>query len=180
MTRILGIDPGLRVAGYGCIEGTADQPTIIEAGVIRLVRSSPTPSVPDRLFELERDFEDLLDRVEPEAVAIEALFAHQNFPATAITMAHGRGVMLLCARRRNLRLIEYKPAAIKNAVAGSGQANKAQIQRSVQARFGLAEPPSPPDVADALAVALCAMQRLGLGLDDPVDPADSAKARQPK
>lgn len=164
--RVLGIDPGLRIAGYGCIEGELARPGIVEAGVIRLVRSGPTPSVSDRLLELERDFEDLLERARPEVVAIESLFAHQNFPATAITMAHARGVMLLSVRRRGLRLVEYKPAVIKNAATGSGRASKQQMQLAIQEIFRLDEPPSPPDVADALAVALCAQQRLALGLDD--------------
>lgn len=172
--RILGIDPGLRVAGYACIEGTADRPAIIEAGVIRLVRGSPTPSVPDRLFELERDFEDLLDRVEPDIMAVEGLFSHPDHPSTMLSTAHARGVMLLGARRRRMQIAEYKPAIVKNAVAGSGQAKKGEMQRAVQSRFSLAEPPSPPDVADALAVALCAMQRRGLGLDD------AASAGKPK
>lgn len=159
-TRILGIDPGLRITGYGCIEGTPDNPALIEAGVIRLVRGSgPTPSVASRLVELEQDLLDLIDRTRPSVLAVEAVFAHSVHPATAITMGHTRGVVLLVAQRANLDIVELAPKSIKQAMTGSGRASKQQMQFAVQTVFNLPEPPTPADVADALAIALAGSVR---------------------
>jgi crossover junction endodeoxyribonuclease RuvC len=116
-----------------------------------------------RLVELDADFRDLLERVKPEVVAVESLFAHYKHPATAIVMGHARGVLLLAIRRASLKLIEYKPNEVKKSLTGHGHAPKEQIQRAVQAHFGLAELPSPPDMADAMAIALCACRRLASG-----------------
>jgi crossover junction endodeoxyribonuclease RuvC len=158
--RIVGIDPGLRVTGYGCVSGSIGRPELIEAGVIRLARSGPTPPVADRLRELERDLVDLFERTNPTAVVVEALFSHARFPGSALTMAHARGVVLLCVRRMGLELVEIPPASVKRAVTGSGRASKSQMQETVQQIFGLPEPPSPPDVADALAIAVAGAVRL--------------------
>jgi crossover junction endodeoxyribonuclease RuvC len=150
--RILGIDPGLRVTGYACVDSApVGAGRIVEAGVFRFGKSP----VSDRLHELDTDFRELISRVEPGVVAIEGLFAHYKHPATAIIMGHARGVLLLAVRQAGLRLIELKPAQVKKSLTGFGQADKAQVQRAVQARFGLAEIPKPPDLADALAIALC-------------------------
>jgi crossover junction endodeoxyribonuclease RuvC len=87
---------------------------------------------------------------------------HYKHPATAIVMGHGRGVLLLAVRAAGLDLIELKPAEVKKSMTGNGQASKVQMQEAVQQAFGLAEPPSPPDVADALAIARCAQRRIGV------------------
>lgn len=188
--RVLGVDPGLRLTGYGCLDGLGDRPALVEAGVIRLVGAGrakepgfsrePTPaeelaaaiagktrrkrpsaaSVSSRLLELERDFVELLDRLKPDAVAVEQMFAHHKHPGTVIVMAHARGVLLLSIKRAGLRLVELRPTEVKKGLTGNGQADKVQMQRCVQSQFGLAEPPNPPDVADALAIALCASRRL--------------------
>jgi len=165
--RILGIDPGLRLTGYACLEGLGESPAIVEAGVFRLARrvGGEVRSISDRLFELDTDFREMLDRVKPDIVAVESVFAHYKHPATAIVMGHARGVLLLAVRSARLRLIEYKPNTVKKSLTGHGHAGKSQIQRSVQAHFGLAEPPEPPDVADAIAIALCACRRMVF--DDP-------------
>lgn len=185
--RFLGIDPGLRITGYGCIDGLGPDAKLIEAGVFRLGKTpapksftaSPvhpltlSPSrrailspakpaltpIPHRLAELDADFSALLDRLKPDTVAVESLFAHPKHPATAILMAHARGVLLLAVRRANLQLVELKPAAVKRFLTGNGQAAKDQMQRAIQSRLNLAAPPSPPDIADALAIALCASWR---------------------
>jgi crossover junction endodeoxyribonuclease RuvC len=178
--RVLGIDPGLRLTGYACLETTraSEVPLIIEAGVFRLVgsgskpaaapsskprtRTTPrvsAPSVSARLLELDRDLQELLSRVNPDHVAVESLFAHYKHPATAIIMGHARGVILLAIRRAGIPLLEFKPNLVKKSLTGHGHADKGQMQRSVQTFFGLAEPPSPPDVADAIAIALCACRR---------------------
>lgn len=160
--RVLGIDPGLRLTGYACLDGLGETPAIVEAGVFRLAPSGRAGSVSDRLFELDTDFRALLDRARPQVVAVEAVFAHYKHPATAIVMAHARGVLLLAVRAAGVRLIEYKPNSVKKSLTGHGHAGKSQIQRAVQDHFGLKDPPNPPDVADAIAIALCACRRLSV------------------
>lgn len=108
--RVLGIDPGLRVTGYGYVTGRVGSLTLVEGGVIRLVEGATRRPVSERLVELDQDLGDLLDRLEPDAVAVEGLFAHYKHPATAVVMAHARGVVLLAVQRRGLRLVELKPA----------------------------------------------------------------------
>lgn len=162
--RVLGIDPGLRITGYGCVEPRGGRAAIVEAGVFRLSRTGEgggAASVSQRLAELDEDFRALLGRVKPQVVAVEGLFAHYKHPATSIVMGHARGVLLLAVAQAGLRLVEMKPADVKKVTTGSGRAEKGQMQRAIQAEFGLAELPSPPDLADALAIALCAMHRVG-------------------
>ncbi len=160
--RVLGIDPGLRLTGYACLEGRADVPSIVEAGVLRLRqgRGTSAASVSERLEELDRDFRELLSRLAPHAVAVESIFAHYKHPATAIIMGHARGVLLLAIRAAGLPLVELKPNAVKKSLTGHGHAAKGQVQRAVQTLFNLDKPPEPPDVADAVAIALCASRRL--------------------
>lgn len=170
--RVLGVDPGLRLTGYACLdaaEGAPETPALVEAGVFRLTQRNhaddddagpkTAASVSARLVELDRDFRDALERLEPEVVAVESLFAHYKHPATAIVMGHARGVLLLAIRQAGRRLVELKPNEVKKSLTGHGHASKAQMQSAVQQVFALPEPPSPPDVADAIAIALCAARR---------------------
>jgi crossover junction endodeoxyribonuclease RuvC len=170
---VLGVDPGLRLTGYGCLDVASDgsgAPALVEAGVFRLSQRSrgedgegrvvaSAASVSARLAELDADFRAALERLVPEVVAVESLFAHYKHPSTAIVMGHARGVLLLAIRRAGCRLVELKPNEVKKSVTGHGHASKEQMQLAVQGVFGLAEPPSPPDVADAIAIALCASRR---------------------
>ncbi|MBS0190438.1 MAG: crossover junction endodeoxyribonuclease RuvC [Planctomycetes bacterium] len=168
----MGIDPGLRITGYGCIEAGDGGPVLIEAGVFRLGRAlsarerdevefrvGDAQSVSSRLSELDRDFRVVLDRLRPDVVAVEALFAHYKHPATAIVMGHARGVLLLAIRQMGMTLLEFKPTMVKKAVTGNGAAKKPQVQSAVRSLLGLAEIPEPADMADALAVAICASRR---------------------
>lgn len=157
--RVLGIDPGLSITGYGCVSGDIVRPDIVEAGVFRLARGSPVPAIGDRLVELDRDVRELIERVRPDLVAIEGMFAHKDHPGTVVKMAHARGVILLAARRAGIEVCELKPAEVKKAATGSGRATKEQMQLSVQSMFRLAQPPTPADLADALAIAACALRR---------------------
>lgn len=156
-TRVLGIDPGLQLTGYGVIEyrdaAATTTPTLLDAGVIRL---DTKRSVADRLVELERELCDLIEEMRPAVCAVEELYSHYAHPATAIIMGHARGVILLCVRRHNLKLVELPANRVKKSLTGHGHASKEQMQRSVQALFRLKELPEPPDVADAVAIALCA------------------------
>lgn len=173
--RILGIDPGTRITGFGCVEfpapargpigvrarrtgATLAGEVLVDAGVFRLKATLP---LDQRLMELEADLVGVMAELKPDVLAVEALFTHVDHPATALVMAHARGVVLLAGRRAGLTLVEVRPAEVKKAIAAHGRAGKDQMQRAVQAEFGLAEPPRPADVADALAVALCAGRRAG-------------------
>lgn len=157
--RFLGIDPGLRFTGYACMEGAGGwkEPKLIEAGVLKLAAKE---SVSDRLLELESDIAELIGRLKPDSVAVEQLFAHYKHPATAIVMGHARGVILLAVRKAELSLIELKPNSVKKHMTGHGHASKEQMQAAVKDRLQLAELPEPPDVADAIAIAMCAAMRM--------------------
>src|SRR5271170_1196389 len=149
---ILGIDPGLRLTGYGVIDYHPLRPKLIDAGVIRLNVKS---SLADRLTELDKEMGEILDEHKPAYCAVEQIYSHYAHPRTAVLMAHARGVILVSARRRGVELAEFPANRIKQSLAGHGHAGKGQMQRAIQSVWNLKEPPQPPDVADALAVALC-------------------------
>lgn len=153
--RILGIDPGTRITGYGVIDYRLDhplQPVLVDGGVLRFDEKQPLRF---RLVELERELDELIAETRPAAVAIEELYAHYNHPRTAIIMGHARGVMMLVATRRGLPVHEFSANRVKQSLTGHGHASKEAMQAAVQSTWKLAAPPEPPDVADALAVALC-------------------------
>jgi crossover junction endodeoxyribonuclease RuvC len=150
--RILGIDPGLQLTGYGVVD-YGQRPRIVDAGVIRLASKT---SIAQRLVELEAELRSLIADVKPHRCAVEKLYAHYNHPRTAILMGHARGVILLCAQRSNLELIEISANRVKKNLTGNGHASKAQVQRSIADLFKLKQLPEPADVADALAIAMCA------------------------
>lgn len=150
--RILGIDPGSLVTGYGVVDYRGTKPLLVDAGVIRLNGKTP---LEDRLVELEAELDTLVGETKPDICAVEQLYAHYNHPRTAILMGHARGVILLVARRRGVRVEQFAANRVKISVSGHGHASKSQMQKAIQAQWKLAKPPEPPDVADALAVALC-------------------------
>ena len=149
--RILGIDPGLHITGYGVVEVSAQQPKVCEAGIIRPSGKSMT----SRLLFLYNGIVEVIDQFHPQVVAVEQLYAHYQHPRTAILMGHARGVILLAAGQRNLPLVSYNATRIKKTITGNGRASKEQIQRTIERELRLDKTPEPPDVADALAVALC-------------------------
>ncbi len=150
--RILGIDPGLRLTGYGVLDYQPLRPKLVDGGVIRLKLKTP---LADRLVELEIELDALLDEHKPDVCAVEQLYSHYAHPRTAILMGHARGVVLLAARRRGVQVEQFAANRIKQSVTGHGHASKSQMQRAIQSQWNLDKPPDPPDVADALAVALC-------------------------
>jgi crossover junction endodeoxyribonuclease RuvC len=150
--RILGIDPGLRITGYGVVDFGMSQPKLIDGGVIRLTVKT---TLAERLAELEGGLVELLEEFHPDICAVEQLYSHYNHPRTAILMGHARGVILLAAQRRGVRIEQFAANRIKQAIVGHGHAGKMQVQKAIAGVFKLAKPPEPPDVADALAVALC-------------------------
>lgn len=153
--RILGIDPGLRLTGYGVIDwqpANPARPKLVDGGVIRL---STRASLADRLVELERELETIFVEHHPAYCAVEELYSHYAHPRTAILMGHARGVILLVANRHRAVICELAANRIKQSLTGHGHAPKQTITRAVQSLWRLPKPPHPPDVADALAIALC-------------------------
>lgn len=161
MRRILGIDPGLRITGYGIVALSARsiEPTLIEAGVLRLRASD---SMEKRLAQLHADVDALIVEHAPSAVAVEKLYAHYKHPRTAILMGHARGVILLAAQQHDLPVTHLPSTEVKKAFTGYGHASKHQMQRAVQSQLNLAELPQPPDVADAIAIAMTCARRMAL------------------
>ena len=156
---ILGIDPGFGITGYGLIEAGPDRqrtPRLVEAGILTSKKTSP---LPDRLNEIYRHFVELLEEYRPGALALEEIFSVGNFPKSAILIGHVHGIVLLGAAQRGIPVFTYYPVQVKRALLGYGHGTKAQTQRMVQRALGLAAPPQPDDVADALAVALCHAHR---------------------
>lgn len=150
--RILGIDPGLQITGYGVIDWKPARPALIDGGVIRLDIKAP---LPDRLVELAAELESLFVEHRPRVCAVEQLYSHYAHPRTAILMGHARGVILLIARRHDVIVRQFAANRIKKSLTGHGHASKLQVQRAIQSQWNLPTLPTPPDVADALAVALC-------------------------
>ena len=151
-TRILGVDPGLNVTGYGVLEVVAGKLRLSEAGVVR-GRSHGT--LAGRLGEIYAGVREVIVAHHPAVMALEEIFSHYDRPRTAILMGHARGVICLAAVQSDVPVVPYSATQIKRILTGSGRAPKSQIQRAIQYELGLAQLPEPPDVADALAVALC-------------------------
>jgi crossover junction endodeoxyribonuclease RuvC len=157
MYRVLGIDPGLNVTGYAAVDFGGGEPVIIEAGTLR---TSPRADMARRLAQIHTDLTELLGDLKPDLVAVEQLYAHYKHPRTAILMAHARGVLLLACRQAGLGVRSLAATHVKKGLTGNGHASKQQVQRAIQAVCKLKELPQPPDVADALAIALCAGRRV--------------------
>jgi crossover junction endodeoxyribonuclease RuvC len=148
----LGIDPGTARLGYGVVAG--DEPRAVAFGV---VETTGAAAMPERLAAIFDAVAALIAEHRPDALAVEQLFFARNV-TTAMTVGQARGVVLLAAARAGLPVAEYTPAEVKQAVAGYGRADKAQIQEMVRLILGLERVPHPDDAADALAVALCHAQ----------------------
>ncbi len=148
---VLGIDPGVSRCGYGCVERAGTVPRPVAAGVISTPPSDPLPR---RLAVIDSELRALLGELQPRVVAVERLFFQVN-ARTAMSVGQASGLVLAAAAQAGCEVVQYTPNEVKQAVAGYGSAPKEQVQRMVQTLLGLAELPSPPDAADALALALC-------------------------
>lgn len=150
--RILGIDPGTGILGFGVIDAGADgKAKLVDGGVIR------TPVHEEdsvRLLTIYDELEGIIKEHKPEAMSVEKLFFAQNV-TTAMTVSQARGVVLLVGIKNGLELFEYTPLQIKQALTGYGRADKKQIQEMVRIVLGLDQIPQPDDCADALAAAIC-------------------------
>ena len=150
--RILGIDPGLNTTGYGLLEIVGRQPRLVEAGV---VRSKSRGSLAERVREIYTGVLEAIESLRPEAMALEQLYSHYDRPTTAILMGHARGVICLAAAQHGIEVTDYSATQIKKILTGSGRAPKYQVQKAIERELNLSAPPEPPDVADALAIAIC-------------------------
>ena len=156
---VLGIDPGTAALGYGIVESTHGRLRAIDHGVLS---TSPDLAMPERLLAVHGLVSSLLAEHEPALLAVERLFFSRN-AQTAFGVGQARGVVLLAAAQRGVPVVEATPNEVKSAVAGYGAADKEQVQRMVQVVLGMAEPPRPDDAADALAIAVWAVNSAGSG-----------------
>jgi crossover junction endodeoxyribonuclease RuvC len=152
--RIVGVDPGLRITGYGVLEVAPRRPHVCEAGIIRPADDGAT-DLASRVHSIYKGIVEVVRQYRPEVMVVEQLYAHYEHPRTAILMAHARGVIFLAAAEHAIPLISYTPGRVKKTITGHGRAGKDQVQRTVQRELCLAAPPEPSDVGDALAIALC-------------------------
>lgn len=154
--RVVGVDPGLNVTGYAVVDPKKRGAFVVEAGVIRTKGASE--SLASRLEVIHQGILEVLDAYPPSALALEQVHSHIKHPATALLMAHARGVIMLAAALRGVPVFGYAPTRIKKSLTGSGKAPKEQMQHAIRMELGLEKLPEPHDVADACAVALCHFQ----------------------
>ena len=156
--RVVGVDPGLRNTGYGIVEGSGSSFSLVEAGLVSTVESDP---MSERVRGIYDDILAIFEETKPEVAAIEELYAHYKHPRTAILMGHARGAIMVAAAKCGIPVASYSATMIKRSLTGNGHAAKGQVQRMIEVMLGLRQPPEPPDVADALAVALCHLNSVG-------------------
>ncbi len=149
--RILGIDPGIAIVGFGLIESERGQARMLQYGAMTTEAGLPLAA---RLVQIEDDTRALIEQLKPDEIAIEELFFSKNI-TTGIAVAHGRGVVLCAAERLGLPIFEYTPMQVKQAVVGYGLADKRQVMDMTRRLLKLKAVPRPDDAADALAIALC-------------------------
>jgi crossover junction endodeoxyribonuclease RuvC len=149
--RVIGIDPGTAITGWGVVEGDGNDLTMIAGGVVTTAAGTP---LPERLQIIYRELTKIIEEWQPESSAIEELFFSKN-AKTALVVGHGRGVAMLALANAGLPVAEYKPLEIKQAITGHGGADKLQMQHMVKLLLNLDDIPRPDDAADALAIAIC-------------------------
>lgn len=149
--RILGLDPGIATVGFSILDSDGPHSRLVTCGVITTPAHTPLAARLDRIYS---DLEEIIREFHPEVMAVEELFFSKNI-TTGISVAQGRGIVLLCAYRAGLELFEYTPMQVKQAVAGYGKADKRQVMDMTKRLLHLSDLPRPDDAADALAIALC-------------------------
>lgn len=154
--RIIGIDPGTGILGFGIIDFQKGKLQLVDAGVIRTPVNHPDA---ERLLIIYDELKQLIDEYKPEVMSVEKLFFAQNV-TTAMTVAQARGAVLLLGQQHKLGLHEFTPLQIKQAITGYGKADKKQMQEMVRVLLQLKEVPQPDDAADALAAAICCSMTL--------------------
>ncbi len=154
---ILGIDPGLAIVGWGVVESINGQVRPIAYGAIKTPAHTKTES---RLLTIQNDLETIIEKYKPDEMAVEELFFNTNI-TTAITVAEARGVIICTAHKLGVKVSEYTPLQVKQAVVGYGKAEKHQVIAMVTSILKLKNPPKPDDTADAVAIAICHAQCRG-------------------
>ena len=149
--RILGIDPGVAIVGFGVVDSEGGTQRMVQYGAINTPANTPLAA---RLVQIEKDLMELLDQFKPDEVAIEELFFSKNI-TTGIAVAHARGVILATVEKAGIPLYEYTPMQVKQAVVGYGLAEKNQVMDMTKRLLKLRSVPKPDDAADALAIAIC-------------------------
>ena len=149
--RILGIDPGIAIVGFGLIESNRGSVRMPQYGAVTTEAGLPLAT---RLVQIENDMTALIAQLKPDEIAVEELFFSKNI-TTGIAVAHGRGVILCTAERLGVPIFEYTPMQVKQAVAGYGLADKKQVMDMTKRLLKLKAVPKPDDAADALAIAIC-------------------------
>lgn len=149
--RILGIDPGIAIVGFGLIESNRGSVRMLQYGAVTTESGLPLAT---RLVQIENDMTALIAQLKPDEIAVEELFFSKNI-TTGIAVAHGRGVILCTAERLGVPIFEYTPMQVKQAVAGYGLADKKQVMDMTKRLLKLKAVPKPDDAADALAIAIC-------------------------
>lgn len=149
--RILGIDPGIAIVGFGLIESNRGSVRMLQYGAVTTEAGLPLAT---RLVQIENDMTALIAQLKPDEIAVEELFFSKNI-TTGIAVAHGRGVILCTAERLGVPIFEYTPMQVKQAVAGYGLADKKQVMDMTKRLLKLKAVPKPDDAADALAIAIC-------------------------
>lgn len=152
---VLGVDPGTAATGYGLLRKNGDSLSLVDHGVITTVPQTP---LPERLRTIHQDISRLLVRYHPQEVVVERLYFSSNVQS-AMAVGQARGVILLAAAQAGLPVYEYRPQEVKEAVAGYGRATKEQVQELVKMHLGLDFIPKPDDAADAIALAICHLNR---------------------
>lgn len=148
--RILGIDPGTGILGFGVIDVNGRNLSLVDAGVVRTPPHTPHD---ERLEDIFNSLTEIIEATKPDACSVEKLFFTRNI-TTAMTVAEARGVALLVARQHSVPIYEYTPPQIKQTITGYGKADKKQVQEMVRLQLGLKEVPKPDDCADAIAAAI--------------------------
>jgi crossover junction endodeoxyribonuclease RuvC len=149
--KIIGIDPGIAILGYGVVEYNNNKFKVLDYGA---VTTTPKYKLPERIEIIYDSLEEIFEKHKPDAVAYEELFFNSN-AKTALIVGQARGAAVLCAQKKKLNIYEYTPLQVKQAVVGYGRADKKQVQTMVKMLLNLKEVPKPDDVADALAIAIC-------------------------
>lgn len=149
--RVLGIDPGVAIVGFGVVDVERGKQQLVNCGVIRTPANTQLSS---RLDQIYRDMQEIIQTFHPDVMAVEELFFDKNV-TTGIAVAHGRGIILLAGYQAGLPIFEYTPMQVKQAVVGYGKAEKNQVMDMVRRLLKLQAAPRPDDAADAVAVALC-------------------------
>lgn len=155
-TRIIGIDPGTGILGFGVIEVNGAKIQLLDAGIITTPAHTP---LDERLEDIYGSLHEIMSTTTPSIMVIEKLFFARNI-TTAISVAHARGVAMLAGRQQGCTIVEYTPLQIKQALTGYGRADKKQMQEMVRLQLGLSEVPQPDDCADALAAAIMHVTQL--------------------